>query len=227
MPDPSGTRAADLAAVLHEDASASALALILDRHLFGWREWEEVETLKEEMARAAGMRPVDLIGPSWSRVLALKAALVTDAFWTVPDVFENTVIAFNGEEPTIGVLEGFEVHEAAWTIVELRRLGRSEAFEHDVLAYAAGVMGDQGWVLAPPELSFLQADLDEYALQGMTQAQLDAFKEGVKKRANAAYIRDEDEDPIDVAVRRRLGCAMYVDAQEGLRKALLARLGAS
>lgn len=209
-----------------EDPAACALALLIAaRHLCGpdWLEWEpETQWLTLEARR------IDIPEVNRAKIQAAVTLHHVPSFYWDGLVFEKTALAFDGHVPNEDALEEATAAQLATAVLEAAQIvayfgDAPPAFHHEPGAYAGVVLHREGFVLAPEQLSFAQAQLD--GLNGPP----DSLREQVKT-AWAALDKKSltghafAETRLDVQLAHLAAVELHVQAREARVAADLAAL---
>lgn len=118
-----------------------------------WRTWTP-ETLYLEVKDALGIR---LNPRDWEMVLALRAFMSTDKFWTDATAFENMVLAVNKVDVVPTAIQLCTPEEMAYAVKELRKLRKAPVeWSRDVLGYIKTTCRVDGLIVMPAELKFAE-----------------------------------------------------------------------
>lgn len=148
---------ADVAYLTRDNVHPLKLLTLLDDGLGGeWRTWEP-ETIRETIAKTAGVDPSDDV---MSKVMAVKIILNRpDLFHDDWQAMEKISVALNDQSPMMGVVEDVPVEWLSNAVAVVQKIAGLGDFGSDVKKYVAARLHDQGYVVAPPLLKFADPDL--------------------------------------------------------------------
>lgn len=212
--------------ILRDDASvASVVCRAASRELGdGWLLWEP-ESIWLELKH----RGVDVPYGNRQQLMAGRSVLTTGRVFYDALVFDRAATAFAND---VCDYEGFDdavVAHYAWCVDEVRAI--SEAFQETVHLYdrepvslIARRLREDGYVLAPEGLEFVQEELDR--LWGSTARELKQDVAKIWTDAKGLSVRNipYPETPRGVQMARLAAVAAFLDERRALRAQQLARL---
>lgn len=146
---------------LRDDATVASEVMRALHVLFGnaWLAWEP-ETVWYELQHQG----CEISEGNRAQALAGRNLLTTGRYFYDAVIFDKTAAAFANEVITEGVEESLVAH-LAWSIDEATRISEDHddpmlGFDREVVEFTALRLRDEGFVLAPKELSFAQKALD-------------------------------------------------------------------
>jgi hypothetical protein len=80
----------------------------------------------------------------------------TEEPWTTWQAFEKVAIVLNGRQLLGDVVQELDSREIAYTVSILKESYPNENFNDDVCDFMVGILLNEGFLVAPPTLSFLQ-----------------------------------------------------------------------
>lgn len=205
--------------------SASAVALLRAADIVlgdAWLAWEP-ETIWLELERQEVIVPAE----ARDRLMAGVALRLVPSFYWDAIVFEKTCVAFDGQPAHTEILEEAAPSAMAWSVVEAawirdRYSEQSLTFEHEPVAYVSVVLDRAGFVLAPSQLAFAQAELDQRLpksdLLDAVRRKWDSFDKSSLERLELQETR------VDVQVARLAAVELHVRTRRAEAEAELARL---
>lgn len=228
---------ADVKKYIHADTDPATVyfvtTILLGNHFPAW----EPETIWLSLLRDHNL---DLSVQDRSELLAILAAKEVSDYYYDAAVFKNMAMAFNGFEPAPMLIEELGSPQLCWAVVfgEFARkfLGYGTGYQHWEFDYApsmyvATVLHREGYIVAPPPLSFAQEALD-----GLNKSGAAVSKEAVQKKwdqlkskpvstLNQIEFGDAAEE---VQLSKLANCLSYLDFQltnfQGVLKPLLKTL---
>lgn len=194
----------------------------------GIKVWEP-ETLHLELER----RGVPWDGGLDAKLLAAQTVLTTRAWTHDHDVFFAVAMACDGHGA--GDVAHPTVLQLAWAVREIEALtegtiDEDAGFDPDGVDPAiAGVLHDDGWILAPDALAFVQGTLvdlshSDPALLAKVSALWERLR-GKPSDALASLLARAPEDPIGVQIARLADCEIELRARAQRRLEQLRELG--
>lgn len=189
-----------------------------------WLAWQDAQTCWRTLSMELSIPEGAISLQSREKLNAMRFLASTSLAFNDQDAFENVVIAFNDFIPTWGLLEGFSPEHGCWAVEQVMAINEWDEPGRDVCYYVAGVLGTDGWVIAPDHLAFAQPELDEYCLQAMNKTELSGLKRDIRAGMKSEP-RDDDADAASVAVRRALGVAAYLESKRAAEARQISRLG--
>lgn len=208
-----------------QEALASPLCTAAER-LFGdgWLLWEP-QTLWRELEELGAPPTVK----NREQLMAGRGVRVHGRAYYDALVFDRTTRAFNQDDPEHAIDMGQNIGHAAWAVDEMRRIDhddQSHVFDREITGLIACGLHLTGWVLAPTELGFAQAQLDR--LGNVDQRQLKARVEDVRAQAAGLAVRNipYPETPVGVQMARIGSVQAYVEARAQRREQQLAQVRA-
>ena len=167
---------------LQEDIDPVVLAEALAKKFdLEWVRWEP-ETLLTTIEKTFLVEVPRLV---WEKILALRVIIMVDVFWEKWDVFEKVCCAFNSVQPTFDTIQYLSAGQIAYAIDCANQL-RNNQFSNEVKSYIAAKLKDEGLVVAPKSLEFVQAQLTEITLE------MDDLRKKVKSYNFSGKANDED-----------------------------------
>lgn len=213
-----------VAAELIRNPGTSAVALCeAVRHLLGdYLSWEP-ESIWLELEHHG----VDVPTENRARIMAAVTLHLIPAFYWDAVVFEKTAVALHGHLPHPDILEeaspaqlSWAVEEAAWIV----RLAKEHAweFQHEPRAYAGVILDRAGFAIAPEQLAFAQAVLDQ-------RRDDDGLRDEVATRWAKVRLGNLEqlalgEDRLDVQIARLAAVELHVRDRRRAAEQELSRL---
>lgn len=153
-----------------------------------------------------------------NKIFALRVATKSYRPWSEWDTFEKCGLAWNDLLPVFGAWQPMPPSHVAFTVEVLRAIHPEAPWTHEVAAYQAMILDDNGFVYAPPEwFPGAQALLDR-------NANTAAFRDEVARAWQRVAGRDlstvtwRAESPLDIHLGRLFVVATYLAARAGLRQ---------
>lgn len=212
--------------VLENEASVASVCMAATEALLGsqWRVWEP-ETLWLELDHHG----VDVPKGNRQQILAGRSLLTTGRFFFDALVYDRTCAAFSNEDLNFDVMGESTVSYMAWAVDEAKRI--CDAFEdpplewdREVIQYTAIQLKEEGYVLAPEELSFAQGALD--ALYPKEASELKNEVRQIWSDLDSHDVRDVPypETAKGVQMARLAATHTYVLSRQAMRKTQLAQV---
>lgn len=210
-----------------------SIVLICLRGLFGssFYVWEPESLFLELVDNGVDVDDLlmDKIGAGMA--LAVQPSFLWDA-----RVFENFCLVANDIELEGNIIQGLEVPQICWGVVEGLDILRREqpeannlSFDYPIELYAAAAMHLNHYMLAPDELSFCQEELDNYnsneEMGRVIEEDWNKFYEEYEEKEGKISLEDMPEDLITVQLKKLLGCKLYIKERLDLVEAFHKLLG--
>jgi hypothetical protein len=207
-----------------EDAPPSIVWLALTQlYGHGIASWEP-DTFRIELQRK-GIEPNDAL---MAKVLGAQTVLTTNAWTTNHDVLYAFALACAGLPADAGAFIHPTPEQLAWALNEVAALtghvpDEDEGTDPDAVDPAlAAVLHDEGWVLAPKELAFVQPVLDRMNQGEHVSAERvqKAWEKLVTENDPGSLRRkmsDLEDDALGVQLKRLYDCREYVTAKASTR----------
>jgi hypothetical protein len=189
----------------------------------GVAEWEP-DTFRVELQRR-GIEPSDAL---MAKILGAQTVLTTDAWTTNHDVLYAFALACAGLPADAGAFAHPTPEQLAWAMNEVacltgRVVNEDEGTDPDAVDPAlAAVLHDEGWVLAPKELAFVQGALDrmnqgEHVSAERVQKAWDRLIEENDAVSLRRKVSELEDDALGVQLKRLHDCREYVSAKAAAR----------
>jgi hypothetical protein len=172
-----------------------------------WLGWD-TETIQETLRQETGAEPSPV---TMNKIAALKlVSSKPQEFGADWQVFEKVCLAFDGQSPRISLIEDLTPEQMAMGLSSVRMITAAPiTFTPELQKYCAARLFDAGFVLAPPELGFCDAEL---------QKMIPIESANLRKAAMALYgdalqgkePKDVDETPEIIQAGRVLRVHAYV-----------------
>lgn len=94
-----------------------------------------------------------------TKMMAAKVVLYDTEPFVHWHVFEKVAAALVDRLVMFDVTQDLTVAEVAWAVDAMRYLDAETPFSHEVVAYVAGLLHEEGFVVAPPVLAFAEGVL--------------------------------------------------------------------
>jgi len=180
-----------------------------------WVTWEP-ETLWWAIRRDFG--PVGDL--TRNKIQALRTALVTDLPWGDWDVFEDCGLAWNDITPIFGAFQPMSPMQTAFAVSILQALRPDAPFDHEVSAYIAALLEDNGFVFAPEEwFPGAQALIDRKEwLAGLKVTITETWDK--LQQADWSKVDWRSDHPIDIHIAKLLAVKAYLDGRAAARSGI-------
>jgi hypothetical protein len=177
-----------------------------------WLAWEP-ETLWWAIRRDFG----SLSELARNKIHALRLAVKSYAPWCDWDTFEKCGLAWNDSVPLFGAYQPMAPSQVAFTIEVLKALHADATPEHEVAAYEAMILDENGFVYAPAEwFPGAQALLDRKSEGAPLKARVEQAWEHLKER-DLSSVEWRAGDPVDLHVAKLYVVRSYLDGRAALR----------
>ena len=214
------------AAVLRDPEVAPSVAWKAVKQLLGptCEAWE-LDTIRIELDR----RKVDTNDSLMAKLFGAMTIATSHAWTYDHDVLFAFAVACSGVSAAAEALHHPTPEELCWAVSEIhalrgKRPDEDEGFDPDTVDPAiASVLHDDGYVVAPDELAFVQDSLDKLNKHGdssdLKSEVRDAWKTVSKIPTSELHRRlsQLDEEPAEVQIHRLGDCKLYVAEHELLR----------
>ena len=179
-----------------------------------WFKWEP-QTIRDEIGEM-GIR--DVPQWAWDKLLASKALLFTNEPWDEWGAFLNFAQAFNNRPVNFRVATLSSPAELAWTVKCLSRI-RDREFAPDVQTVMASILLNEGIIIPPKGMEFLEDELDRMQERSDTFMSLKAsVREAYESYLNSGKIIPatiHDEDIIWIHTIKLVAIQEYIEKMEG------------
>jgi hypothetical protein len=214
-------RAAARAALENEDASASAVFMGATTLLGDQCRVYEAETTRLLLRRIHNIAVPEL---HFEKLQCMITASVQPTLLWEINAFENTMACCAGVPMLVDIVQELHPLQIAWGVHEiipflriwhpeiLQSQQADDLFDHEPRSYTALMLYQEGFVIAPPELSWAQRELDRMIQDKGLQARVrtrwaELYKLKNSDELRALELTDSDED---VQIARLVGVHTYV-----------------
>ncbi len=198
------------------------LEVLEGRYGTKWADWEPA-TLWWGLRRDFG--PIGELARN--KVMALRVAVTTDTPWLDWDIFEKCGLTWNDVMPVIGEFQPMSPMQIAFTVQIMRAIRADQEFSHEINAYIAAILEENGFAYAPEEYFAGAQELINRKkwLVGL-QHQVETMWAHAKD-VEPTSIDWRDNNPIDIHVLKLAVVKHYLDARANQRMAPAGAPGAS
>ncbi len=160
----------------------------------------------------------------YEKLMCMITATLQPTFLWEVNAFENSAACCAGVPMLVDVVQELHPVHLAWAVTELLPFARmwhseiqpddtpEDLFDHEPRAYTALMLFKEGFVLAPPALSWAQASLDAWTRDPELRMRVERrWKQLVELKNDSQLaeleLGDTDED---VQIARLVGCHVHV-----------------
>lgn len=204
--------------LLADPQTVSSIVYLAARVMFG----ADLDTFEHETLRLdAKHREIQIDPQNWEELFAVLALRGSGSFAYDANVFENTVVVFNGGMPNIRHVQtpppahiAWAVDDASAAVSDILNEEISDFLDYEPVSYAAVSCLEHGYSVAPEGLEFCDERLA--CLVRNAEHREEVKKDESDGAFNAAHVHRE----------RTRAVAEYLEQMRGLRDKQLSQLAA-